>query len=80
MLRLCWTDALLRGLLYHGRRVRSLPTDGAFEGVGQQFVHEPGHGLAPVPSFMVERAHNVPRDAGHVVTGAWHMNRGEEAR
>lgn len=75
-LRPCWTDALMRVLLKHGRRVRDLPTWRAGEGDGQQFVHELGHRLAPVFGFMVESAHHVPRDAGHVVTGTRHMNDG----
>ena len=48
------------------------PSRCALEGSGKEFVHEPGHGLAPVTSFMVEGTDHVPRDAGHVVPGSGH--------
>jgi hypothetical protein len=62
--------------------MRQLPTGGALEGGGQQFIKKLGHWLAPCLGFMMERTHQIPRDAGHVVpwSGHWNVEAGHIGR
>lgn len=66
------------GLLRSASGVRDLPAGGALEGGGQQFIHKTGHRFAPMPGLMVEGAHHMARDAGHVVPWSGHGGGGTD--
>jgi hypothetical protein len=72
-------SAGLGRLLHHGGGVCDLPTMGALEGIGQQFVYETSHRLAPVSGLVVEDAHKIAFDAGRVVGSPEHKVRDRTA-